>query len=315
MIHALLERVRNSNNLFIQTHDFPDHDAVASAFGLQCLLRHFGIESTLVYEGVIERDSLRKMIRDLQITIKHLSDIEMREGHPIVIVDGCKGNKNVTDMIGDEICNIDHHLVTSPADVPLSDIRSHLGACSTLILEYYHTLDVKPEQAVATALMVGLNMDTALLTRNVSEQDVEAYAYLYGIADISLVNSILRNYVQVKDMAFFRGALDSIEVFGKAGYCYFPQGCNQNLLGILGDFFMSFQEIDIVVLLANNSDRINFSVRSEAEPVNAAHLVRNLLEDIGFGGGHADMAGGMIKDTALFQEELIKGRLRAYLKK
>jgi hypothetical protein len=65
-----------------------------------------GIKSSLIYEGDLQRDSLNKMIKSLNIPISHCSDFDLMEHHRIIIVDGCKGNKNVTDLIGDEIAVI-----------------------------------------------------------------------------------------------------------------------------------------------------------------------------------------------------------------
>ena len=53
--------------VFVQTHNFPDPDAIGAAFGLQQLLLHFGIESTLCYHGKIDRLNTRKMVEYLGI--------------------------------------------------------------------------------------------------------------------------------------------------------------------------------------------------------------------------------------------------------
>ncbi len=90
--------------------------------------------------------------------------------------------------------------------MPFVDIRPHCGACSTIINSYYREKGLPVPRDVATALMIGINMDTALLTRGVSEDDVSAYADLYPLADITLQNSLLRNYIQTKDLDFYRQA-------------------------------------------------------------------------------------------------------------
>ncbi|MCG8571057.1 MAG: DHH family phosphoesterase [Spirochaetes bacterium] len=308
-----LDFIRLKKPLFIQTHNFPDHDAVASAYALQTLLRHFQIPAQLVYEGEIQRDSLKNMIDHLNIKIKHINHYDMLKSDKIIIVDGCKGNKNVTDLIGDEIAIIDHHQVESPDDVPFSDIRSHYGACSTIIYHYFYELGVNIPQDVATALLIGINMDTSLLTRDVSQEDVLAYSHLYDKSDIRLVNTILRNYIQVKDLKFYQAAINNLNIKNSLGFCYFPDGCNQNLLGILGDFFLALEEIDFVVLCAKNGNRINFSVRNEKPEWNAAFIIEKLLQGIGFGGGHIDMAGGIISDAKLFSEKDIYNKLIHYL--
>ena len=50
------------------------------------------------------------------------------------------------------------------------------------------------------------------------------------------------------------------------------------------------------MLCARNRGVINISVRSEREEWNASRVVQAALQGIGFGGGHADMAGGIIAD-------------------
>lgn len=304
-IHVLIKRLQQETCIYIQTHNFPDHDAVSAAFGLQHLLTNFDITSRLIYEGDIQRESLANMIKSLRIDIRHNSEYQIKEEDLIIIVDGCKGNKNVTNLIGDEIAVIDHHQVVSPEDVHFSDIRSDYGACCSIIFSYYGALSVDMTQDVATALMIGINMDTLLLTRGVSPFDLDAYSKLYRLADILYVNSVLRNQVQTKDLTFFKYALDKVVIKNTFAFCYFPDGCNQNLLGILGDFFLSLQEVDFVALCALNNEKINFSLRSEEPQWDASTIIQRVLSDIGFGGGHVDRAGGMMPDATLFKENLI----------
>jgi nanoRNase/pAp phosphatase (c-di-AMP/oligoRNAs hydrolase) len=307
IIQPLIDFLKPEDFVFIQTHNFPDHDAVASAFGLQRLLENFGIKSNLIYEGDLQRDSLSKMIKALNIVIGHSSTFDLKENHKIIVVDGCKGNKNVTDLIGEEIAVIDHHEVKTTDDILFTDIRKHCGACSTIINSYYEKSGLPVPRDVATALMIGINMDTALLTRGVSEDDVTAYANLYPIADIPLQNSLLRNYIQTKDLDFYRYAINKIKIEKGVAFCYFPEGCNQNLLGILGDFFLALEEVQFVILSANNENTINFSLRNEREDLNASLIIQDVLKGIGFGGGHQDLAGGVIQDKALFDADAIYG--------
>lgn len=309
----LLETLKKEEYIFIQTHNFPDHDAVASAFALQHLLGELGVKSRLIYEGDIQRDSLVQMIDELGIDIRHCEDHCLTDQHKIIIVDGCKGNKNVTDLIGDEVGVIDHHQVEKPDDVPFADIRPGYGACSTIMFSYYRDFGAAIPRSVATALMIGINMDTALLTRGVSKFDIEAYADMYDLSDIRLQNSILRNYIQTKDLHFYRHAIDNVRIADEIAFCYFPGGCNQNLLGILGDFFLALEEVEFVILCANNGGSINFSLRSEKGGWNAARAIQSILEGIGFGGGHADLAGGIIPAGRVFDPDEIFVRFRAFL--
>jgi nanoRNase/pAp phosphatase (c-di-AMP/oligoRNAs hydrolase) len=208
---------------------------------------------------------------------------------------------------------IDHHDVRSPDNVSFVDIRSSYGACATLIWDYWRDAGADVPRTVATALMIGINMDTALLTRQVGANDIQAYADLYAHADIGLENSILRNSIQTKDLSFYLHALRNVEILDRVAFCWFPEGCNQNLLGILGDFFISLEEVDFVVLCARNASVINVSVRSEQSDWNASRVVQAALQGIGFGGGHADMAGGIVKDPASIDGSMLLKRFRGAL--
>jgi len=313
IILQIVKHVKNEPIVYIQTHNYPDHDAVASAFGLQHLLRELGTVSCIVYEGEIQSSSLRTMIEELAVDIRHVEDHDLTKDSKIIIVDGCKGNKNVTDLIGDEIAIIDHHQAKSPDDVRFSDIRPDHGACSTIIYGYYRDLNIPVPRMVATALMIGINMDTSLLTRGVSEEDIRAYADLYPLSDLRLQNSILRNYIQTRDLSFYRYAIDHVEINDRAAFCFFSDGCNQNLMGILGDFFLSLEEVEFVALCAKNSESVNFSIRSERNEWNASFIIQELLRGIGFGGGHGDMAGGIVKNLDLFDYQAFKVKCRSLL--
>ena len=312
-LEELLGVIADRRPVYVQTHDFPDHDAIASAFGMQGVLACRGISSRIVYAGELQRDSLRRMIHDLGIVVTHAAEVPISAADPIVIVDGCKGNKNVTDLPGDEVGVIDHHDVKSPDNVAFVDIRSDRGACATLLCDYWADARESIPSPIATALMIGINMDTALLTRQVSRWDIQAYADLYVRADLRLENSILRNTIQTKDLAFYRMALNNVEIRDRMAFCWFPDGCNQNLLGILGDFFISLEEAEFVVLCARNANVINVSVRSEREDWNASRVVQKALDGIGFGGGHADMAGGMIRELAGMDGGVLQARFREVL--
>ena len=45
---------------YIQTHNFPDPDAIASAYGLQYFLQQFGIDAILCYDGSIDKLSTKR---------------------------------------------------------------------------------------------------------------------------------------------------------------------------------------------------------------------------------------------------------------
>lgn len=251
------------------------------------------------------------MIRDLAIDMQNINgDSQMNNHHKIILVDGCKGNANVTDLIGDEVAVIDHHQVSSPDDVEFSDIRPDVGSCAAIIGSYFLDLGVAIPQKVATALMIGIGTDTALLTRGVSEDDLCVYFHCFHRADIDYVMSVLRNPIRYSDLQYFSYLINNLRVVDNMAFCHFQDGCLQTLLAIMATFVLSLDEVDLVVLCATNDDHVQFSVRSENADWNAAGLIREALDGIGFGGGHQDMAGRMIPDVRLFNRDEIFEKIR-----
>ena len=304
----LLTLLRTRPGIYVQTHDFPDHDSIASAFGLQVLLASQGIQSRITYEGDIQRESLQQMIDELGIEIRHNEEYAIGHDDGIIIVDGCKGNRNVSNLMAPELAILDHHVVDDPEDIPYVDVRPDYGACATIVYTYYRDLGVDIPEDVATALLIGVSMDTALLTRAASPMDLEAYSHLYHRARTRLVNEVICSYMQMRDLEYYRRALDNVVIRNRFAFCYLPQGCSKNLMGILADFFMSLRDVDFVGLCARNHHAINFSVRCDPEKWNASLVIQKVLSGIGFGGGHIHMAGGTIKDPALFDVEAIYRR-------
>ena len=304
-IKKLIKTLKGKKRIFIQTHNYPDHDAVASAFALQYILKSFKIESNIIFHGDILRDSLQKMIDKLNIPILPHYKYELNDEDTIVIVDANKKNKNVATLKGNVVAVIDHHPGTEHEDLEFCDIRSDYGACASIIFSYFAELMLEPGREVATALHTGIVFDTHQFSRNASPIDIETVAMLYNVSDVNLVNSLVRNSIKLNDFKQYQYLLEKLRVKGNFAYCHFPDGCNKDLLAILADYILSVEEIEFVILSAQSIEGISFCVRSEIPEIPANTAVQKLLAGIGSGGGHVDMAGGRIPNAKDFDQENI----------
>ena len=80
-IEQLVELCKDKT-VYIQTHNFPDPDAIASAYGLQKLMKLYGIDTKLCYAGRIDKLSASKMLKMFNIEMHSYESIveEMMEG-------------------------------------------------------------------------------------------------------------------------------------------------------------------------------------------------------------------------------------------
>lgn len=293
-IKDLIEICRKKH-VFIQTHNFPDPDAIGSAFGLQRLLRRFGIETTICYDGHIDKLSTEKMLETLRIEMLSAAEAGamLRDEDYIICVDSQKNGGNMTDFTGDEIAAIDHHPTYVPIAYQYSDIRP-VGACASIIALYYRDLRVAPDAAAATAMLYGIKMDTLQFTRGVTEADIEAFSYLLPYIDRRAMAQLELNKLEFRDLKAYGAAIENTRIYGYYGFSRIPFPCPDAMIAILADFILSLVEVEVAIIYCEREDGFKFSVRSEREDVDAGSLTRTALAGLGDGGGHAAMAGGLI---------------------
>ncbi len=301
-IRELLALCRG-HRVYIQTHNIPDPDAIGSAFGLQQLFKLHGIDSTICYDGDMDKLSAAKMLEMFGIEMYPDQDItgEMKAEDYIICVDSQKMAGNITDLIGDEIAAIDHHPANDRnADLPYlyKDVRQ-VGACCSLITQYYRDLGLEPSVNVATALLYGIKMDTLQFSRGVQDEDIAAFAYLNSLADQQSIAKLEMNNIEFTDLKSFGAAINNIQIFDYLGISYIPFACTDAMVSIVADFILSLIEVEVAVIYNERPDGLKFSVRSERDDVDSGALVKKALKDIGSGGGHAAMAGGWVPASSL----------------
>ena len=295
-----LIRLCQGHAVYIQTHNFPDPDAIASAYGLQKLLALYGVEARLCYDGKIDKLSAYKMLDAFQIQMLPYERLatDMLATDRIIYVDTQKNGGNVSDLIGDEVACIDHHPTYAPAEYLFEDVRI-TGACATLIAEYYALSGNTPDQDTATALLYGLKMDTLQFTRGVTELDIQMFLYLFPYCDQQKLAALERNNMELADLKAYRAMIENIEFFGKVCFSYVPFSCPDALVAILADFILSLVEVEVAVIGSFRENGIKLSVRSEDPHIHAGNLLHTALEGLGSGGGHASMAGGFVSTARL----------------
>ncbi|MGN0688013.1 MAG: bifunctional oligoribonuclease/PAP phosphatase NrnA [Oscillospiraceae bacterium] len=286
------------HRVFIQTHNFPDPDAIASAFGLQVLLGKFNIPTIICHHGHIERTATANMVAEFGISMTTDNDLkDMREDDYIITVDSQKGNANILDLVGDEVACIDHHPVFNEAEsYKYKDIRI-VGSCSTIIADYYRLYNIDMPQDVATALMYGLKMDTKDFTRGVTELDVDIYKYLFPKANNTLIRRFQSGTIQYDELEAFVDSMKNIDIYNGVAFAFLNFTCADAFIATVSDFILNLDVVNFCVVYSRREHGFKFSVRSELEELNAGQIVMRALEDVGSGGGHKSMAGGFAVES------------------
>ena len=303
------------NDIVIQCHDNPDADALASGYALWWYFKNNGKNARFIYKGrkAVTKSNLLLMIKDLMIPATYAPDFTDVPAL-LITVDCQAGQKNVTDTPCKTLAIIDHHQVTT-ALPPLSNVQSSVGSCSTVCwsLLKEEGLDVNDNTELATALYYGLYTDTNKLSE-VSHP-----------LDRDMIDDLKINKPIVTMMVNSNLSLNELKITGKAilEYEYVEQHrcliieaepCDPTILGVISDFSLETECVDICLAYYESPDEVKFSVRSCTKEVHANELAAYLAQGLGGGGGHILKAGGALRPELLPApaREVMRERLARY---
>lgn len=294
-----LVNILKNHTVYLQTHNFPDPDALASAYGMQVFLKAHGVVAVICYAGNIEKNSTKRMIEEFGIEAVHIDKLEnMEKDDYIITVDAQKHNSNITDFPGNEVACIDHHPTVVPCAYAYSDIRI-CGACASIVASYFLESDTTLDTNTATALLYGIKMDTDSFNRGVTDFDIEMFGYLHKLADNQKIISLYNNNMEIEDLYAYGEAIRNIKIYENVGFASIPFDCPDALVAMISDFILDLDVVELSVVYATRNGGYKFSVRNETAIYHAGTITQKALEGIGGGGGHFSMAGGVVTKEGL----------------
>jgi nanoRNase/pAp phosphatase (c-di-AMP/oligoRNAs hydrolase) len=290
-------RLVPSASVLIATHDYPDPDCLASAFGIAHLLDFWGVSTSVItFGGFVGRAENRAMIRVLSIPTVPFVLTEIKDYQRIILVD-CFPNRGNVPIPPESLITavIDHHPNVPPENAPyFHDIRKNYGATSTIVTKYLLTAGCTIPPKLATALFYGIKTDTGDMRRENVRADVECYKFLFDKMDHGLLSRIEN---PDRDEEFFRilhRAVESTYTVDSLGYTYLGTVSTPDYVPEMADLFHSLERLEWMVCAGVFKNHIFFSIRSKVNDT-AGIIAEKLAVTLGgSGGGHARVAAGRI---------------------
>ena len=292
---ALLDKLDRTHPVLIQTHDFPDHDAIGAAYALCELLLRRQYECAMTYGGLIQSISLSSMINRLEIKLEPFEKACADSDWQTILVDGSPAAGTVRTVAGNLTAVIDHHPARKKLRCAFQDVRIETGSCCTIIWTYWQESGETPDRTTATALLAGIQLDTDFLSRSVSQTDLDAHYDLFFRGNHELAREVVRTSLRIDQLAEIGHAFSSFHIKDSILLAEVHGDYSSELLSVLADFLLRLQEITFAVVLEINGSEYHLSARTRDRTIDTGLIVRNILSGIGSGGGHPHMAGGMIR--------------------
>ena len=298
---ALIELLRGRKRLLVLSHSNPDPDSLASAVALRLLAAEGAdVPSTFGYSGRIMRAENREMVSACNIEMTPLSELDVSQYDCLALVDTQPGFGHTHLPEGRAIdIVVDHHLPPeSPVDFPddeFSDVRTHIGATSSMVAGYLMEAGVEVPTDVATALVYGIRTDTADLARNASPLDEEAYDYLLRRADRQALSRITTPSLTHDYFTTLRQALTNTRIYNEVVMCSLGKITAPEMVAEVADLLLRLEGNQTVFCGGLVGSTFYVSVRTELER-DAYYLIRGAfdgMENCSYG-GHGRIAGGSV---------------------
>ncbi|ODR79701.1 phosphoesterase [Haladaptatus sp. W1] len=295
--HELQRTLRDiDGKLGIFMHDNPDPDAIASAVALEGMAESVGTEAEACYFGAISHQENRAFVNLLDLDLRNLevgADISEFDG--LALVD--HSSPGVNDQLPEEIpvdVVIDHHPPNHPVEARFVDLRSGVGATSSLLADHLEQLGISPDERVATGLLYGIRVDTKDFTREVSVADFEAASFLLPHADTSTLDRVEAPSISADTFETISRAIRNRELDGTVLASCVGSLSDRDALAQAADRLLNMDGVTVTLVFGFMDGTVYVSARARGTDVDLGETMRAAFGQIGSAGGHADMAGAQI---------------------
>lgn len=225
-LRQTLENHRSERQLVI-IQDFPDPDALSSAWAYQLIAKAHNIQCDIVYAGTLSHQENIALVKLTNLPAKRWGvqtlkerDLSVYQGY--VLIDNQGTTTQMMSAIEQAglppIAVIDHHSAQDDLKAEFTDLRPHAGATATIMTQYLQGGLLKLDSNIgehvkcATALMHGIRSDTNRLMQ-AQEEDFLAAGYLSRFYDSQLLNAVLQTARSRRVMDVIERALKNRKVF------------------------------------------------------------------------------------------------------
>jgi len=292
-----VERIRSlfadGKKIHILLQHDPDPDAIGSALALRELLGRNRATTHIVTFGSITRPENLAMIRLLDIQIDQISYEDLhKDGARLALVD--VQPPYFDRPLGRVDLVVDHHPKRTSFKARFADLRSGYGSTCTIFTEYLRAADMEPSQRLATALVYGIKTDTLFLERGSNLADLNAFNFLYPIANKAMITRIERPALPREDLESLGRALSRLQIDNSLAVVHMGDVSREDVIPQMAEFCLQIEGVDWSVVSGLVNDRVVICVRNVGYVKSAGDIMKKLYDDIGSAGGHRAMAKAVV---------------------
>jgi nanoRNase/pAp phosphatase (c-di-AMP/oligoRNAs hydrolase) len=286
----------DADRVLILLHNDPDPDAMASGLALRNLLRRTKATAIIgALQGVTRPENLR-MANLLDIHVEVLPPSSLGEFDRIAMVDVQPhyfgGLIDRVDLV------VDHHPEQPGYSAIFRDIRADYGSTCTILTEHLRAVDVNISERTATGMLYAIKSDTLFFNRQANRVDLEAFSFLYPLADAALIRKMEGAEITIERLEYVARALQSGRMVEQIFSSFLGPVPREDFIPYVADFFLQLENVKWTLVSGIVNDNFVLSVRNLGYTKNAGEFARKFFADVGSAGGHRAMAKAIVPLSA-----------------
>ena len=282
----------DADRVLILLHNDPDPDAMASGLALRNVMRRTKQTAVIAaLQGATRPENLR-MQNLLDIHVEIVTAAQLTGFDRIAMVDV------QPHYFGEEFHRvdlvIDHHPEQSGYSAVFKDIRPNYGSTSTILTEHLRAVDANISERTATAMLYAIKSDTLFFNRQANRVDLEAFSYLYPLADAAMIRKMEGAEITMERLEYVLKAKQNGRMVEQVFCSFIGASPREDFIPYVADFYLQLEDVKWTIVAGIVNDALVMSVRNLGYGRNAGEFVRKHFADIGSAGGHRSMAKAVV---------------------
>jgi nanoRNase/pAp phosphatase (c-di-AMP/oligoRNAs hydrolase) len=155
-------------------------------------------------------------------------------------------------------------------------------------------VDASISERTATAMLYAIKSDTQFFNRQASHVDVEAFSYLYPLADAALIGRMEGADLTMERLEYVVKAQQHGRIVEQVFCVFLGDSPRDDFVPYVADFYLQLENVKWTIVSGIVNESLVMSVRNLGYSRNAGDFVRRHFGDIGSAGGHRAMAKAVV---------------------
>jgi nanoRNase/pAp phosphatase (c-di-AMP/oligoRNAs hydrolase) len=143
-------------------------------------------------------------------------------------------------------------------------------------------------------MLYAIKSDTLFFNRQTNRVDIEAFSYLYPLADAAMIRKMEGAEITLERLEYvtkaYRGGMLAEQIF-----CSFLGAIpREDFIPYVADFFLQLEDVKWTIVGGIVNDSLVLSIRNLGYTRNAGEFARRYFADVGSAGGHRAMAKAVV---------------------